>query len=457
MPLIAVILPYAISIRDFVHTGVLDELLSIADARIQIYTQNPDLPELDTIRSERVAIVEVNRYHSGRIESVLKRLYPALFYDIFVHVQQSVDRGTRHRRWLVKLLVGMRRLLGTSATLRLYAWLLIRVSRSSDQHRIEGTPDLVISTRSLINSLDYGLILEATKRRLPQLTAASSWDNFTTKGFFPFPVMKTIVWNRQMANELESIFGVAPDDIVIAGYPRVTLLEFTGEIDSAQAYLRKIGLGQYRRFVLHTASYAELTRSAPGEPPREYQMIREVAAALLASLPLDTCILVRLHPYSDAEDEAVFAGLDRLHVHVPGRQDRYVERVMSREDEVHLAAQLKFSECIVSMASTITIDALSLGRPIINVAFEPVGADPSSRVLRRFYKFNHFRDLIAAVKPPLATDVEQVVQFVERCMAGVQESEADMAAFERFYVPRQSTDYPRIVRTTVERLLDAGA
>ncbi len=452
MRLIAVLLPYAVSIRDFVHTGTLSGLLSIPDVTIDIYTQNGDLPELDAIRSARVRVKEIAPHTSGRIEAVLKKLYLYLFHDVFVHVQHGVE-AVPGRRLPVQLLVLARKLAGTRRALRFYAWLLMRVSARARTNQIDGTPDLVISTRSLINSLDYGIVLEASKRGLRQLTAAASWDNFTTKGFFPFPVAKTIVWNRKMAEELEELFEVEPDKIVIAGYPRVRLLRNTGTFGDAETYLRSLGLDRYRRFILHTVSYSELTRNAPGETPVEYVMAREVATALVERLPADTCILVRLHPFSDTRDEAAFDGVDRLHVFVPGRQDRYVERVMSEADEVHLACQLTYSECVVSMASTITIDALSIGQPIINVAFEPSGAPPSSKALRRFYEYNHLRDLLAAVTPPMATDIDQVIAFVERCMAGNKELGANMEAFERLYVPDDSDDYPSVVKATVEELL----
>ncbi len=453
MRLIAVILPYAVSIRDFVHTGVLRELLTIPGVHIHIYTQNAALPEFDAVRSDRVSLMEIMPPRERRFEKLLKKLYPILFGDVFVFVQQKMN-GVWHRRFAARALVGFRRLLGTRRALRFYGGLLKLVSARSDENLIAGAPDLVISTRSLVNSIDYPLVLEATHRGLAQITAASSWDNFTTKGFFPFPVAKIIVWNRQMANELIDIFEVPPEHIVVAGYPRVRLLQSSRQEDAA-SYLKRIGLGSYRRFILHTASYGELTRSAPGRPPGEYLLIREVAAALAPVLPADTCILVRLHPYSMAPDEAVFEGLERVHVFVPGRQDRYVERVMSREDEEHLSAQLRLSTCIISMASTITIDALSLDRPIINLGFDAIAAGQPQESIRRFYDYNHFRDLLRQVRPPVASSVEEVVDFVSQCIAGQPVARADQAAFERCYVPNDSAAYPVVVRSIVEQLLGA--
>jgi CDP-glycerol glycerophosphotransferase (TagB/SpsB family) len=293
--------------------------------------------------------------------------------------------------------------------------------------------------------------LEAATKGFKQITLASSWDNFTTKGFFPFPVNKTVVWNEKMASELREIFDVPNEDIVVAGYPRVAMLEDTGPFDSPAHYLASLGLDDYRRFVLYSASYAELTREQGHNMPREYAAIREVVAEIEPRLPPDCCILVRLHPFSKVDDENCFDGLSRTTLFVPGRIDQYVERVMNRSDEHHLAAQLQFAEAIVSMASTITIDAFALRKPVVNIAFEPEGF--SGLTIQNFYRFNHYRDLLAAIKPPLANNVGEVWDFVSRCLAGNKERQIDATAFEKLYVPKDSRQYPLIVRQTVEEML----
>jgi hypothetical protein len=450
MPQIAIFLPNAVTIRDVVHTGTLQELLRIPEAEIQIYTQNPDLPEFAALRaSGKVTLLPMAEYHPGRIELVIRRLYPVLFYDIFVYLQKQF-RAYPARKLVASCLVAVRRLFGTRRTIGMVGRILLQLSERSAKPAIVGSPDLVIGTRSLVASLEFPMVCEAVRRGIPLVTAASSWDNFTTKGYLPFPVEKTVVWNRKMAEELHDIFAVPSSEIAVAGYPRLPLLENTGPFKSAEQYLSSLGLGQYRRFVLYSASYGELTRAAGHQAPREFELIRMVAERLVPALPSDTCIIVRLHPFSRSDDKDFFAGIDRVHTFVPGRSDLYVERVMSEEDENHLAAQLQFSECIVSMASTMTIDALSLGRPILNVAFEP---DGHGEAIRKFYDFNHFADLLRIAKPPLASNVEQVLDFVKRCLDGDKDPAIDRAAFTEYYVPAFSRDYPKILRATVEEVL----
>jgi len=454
MPQIAIFLPNAVSIRDIVHTGTLRELLRIPDAAVQIYTQNPDLPEFDELRaSGKVTLLPIGDYRPKRAEVFVRRIYPVLYYDVFVYLQHAF-RGRPFNQLIARSLSGARRIFGNGRSVRAFGRLLLAMSQKVDPPVIQGTPDLAICTRSLVASLEFPVICEARRRGLPLLTAVSSWDNFTTKGFLPFPVEKSIVWNRKMAEELHELFDVPREDIVIGGFPRLMLLENRGPFETAEQYLAQLGLGQYRRFVLYSVSYGELTRVNEEEPPKEYQLVREVTEQLVPTLPDDVCVIIRLHPYTRLDDEAYFAGMERVKVFVPGRMDKYVERVMNDEDEHHFAAQLQLSECVISLASTVTIDALSLGRPIVNVAFEPGSGEGDA--ICKYYQFNHFADLLRITKAPLARDAAAVIAFVHRCLAGDKDPGIDAAAFTEYYVPSFSHDYPRIMRETVEEALRRG-
>jgi hypothetical protein len=450
---IAVALPYAVSIRDFVHSGAMRELVNEKYSQLTIYTLNPQLPELDLARALGVQIKEMQPYTDTNIEKFIKRIYPFFFADCFAYIAQSIERS-KLRRLFAATCVLLRRLVGARALLGMAGGLLTKLNRRRKLLRqLDLETDLLIGTRSLINSLDYGLMAEAARDGIPTVTLAGSWDNFTTKGYFPFPVVKTVVWNQKMREELIEIFAVPPQLIDIAGYPRATLLRNHAFSLDAQAYLNELNIKGYTRFVLYSASYSELTR-VPNQPiPLEYMAIREVCEVLSQQLPNDTCVLIRLHPFSRNEDEACFEGLERCFVFLPGRQDRYVERVMNEADERHLALQINQSVCIVSMASTMSIDAICLKKPIINVAFDPVSGLLPEYSIRRFYEYNHFRDLVRIVRLPLAKRVSDVIEFVHDSLTGVDRSNVDYAAFEKMYVDKNSALYPQRICATVKEAL----
>lgn len=451
---IAVALPYAVSIRDFVNGGTFDALSANTELRLTVYTLNPELPELEAVRSKGVQILPFAPYEDTRLEALCKRIYPQFFSDQMAYLRLT-NADSLPRRVFGGALSFFRRLIGPERTLGLVGSVLGALNRQRQlPNQIRQPVDFFIGTRSLVNSVDYGLVAEANRRGIPMLTLASSWDNFTTKGYFPFPTKGTVVWNEQMRQELIDLFDVDPTNIVIAGYPRARMLQQrVKEVDS-EAYLRSIGIEGYKRFVLYSASYGELTRAPGHANPLEYEGILRICAALEPTLPVDVCILIRLHPFSNEKDRALFESLPRCHVFVPGRADKYVERVMGIADEEHLATQLARAESIVSLASTVSIDALCLRRPIVNVDFDVVSGVPAKWSSRRFYKFNHFRDLLRTARLPLAGSVEEVVQFVQDCLSGRDISSVDIEAFERMYVPPNSADYPQRVRQAVEAMTD---
>lgn len=449
---IAVALPYAVSIRDFVNGGTFDALSENADFRLTIYTLNPDLPELEPARAKGVQILPFTPYENTRLESLCKRIYPQFFYDQMTHLRLA-NPDSIPRRITGSLLSLVRRVAGPRRTLALIGALLGALNRRRRlPDQLVQPVDFFIGTRSLLNSVDYGLVAEASRRGVPMLTLASSWDNFTTKGYFPFPTRGTVVWNEQMRQELIDLFDVDPARIVVAGYPRARLLQQRVRTDDSETYLRSIGIDGYKRFVLYSASYGELTRTPGYDIPLEYEGVLSICRTLEPQLPPDVCILVRLHPFSDEKDRALFQDLPRCHVFVPGRSDKYVERVMGIADEEHLATQIARAASIVSLASTVSIDALCLRRPIINVDFDALPGIPAKWSVRRFYHFNHFRDLLRTARLPLASRIEEVVRFVQDCLSGKDLAGVDMEAFERMYVPPCSASYPQHVRQIVEMM-----
>jgi hypothetical protein len=450
---IAIALPYAVSIRDFIHSGTLAELIKDEECNLVVYTINPDLPEFTAIRSLGVEIRALQIHNDSKLEKIIKSIYPLFFSDKFNYVRQMLQNRSLYR-FCSEGFVKLRCILGTRFTLNAWSNLLLFVYKfRALPTQLDENFDLLIGTRSLINSLDYGLIAEAALRGIPILMIAGSWDNFTTKGYFPFPVLKTVVWNQKMREELIELFSVPERLIICAGYPRANLLRNHARASNANDYLNELNLKGYSRFVLYSASYSELTRVPSYSIPLEYMAIREVCKVLVQQLPEDTCVIIRLHPFSLHEDESCFEGLEKCFVFVPGRQDLYVERVMDEADERHLALQISQSVCIISMASTMSIDAMCLGKPIINVAFDPVTGLSPQHSIRRFYDYNHFRDLVRIARLPIANQLTDVIVFVSDCLAGQHRSSIDQIAFERMYVPEISNQYPQRVCAAVKEAI----
>lgn len=451
---IGLILPYAVSIRDFVTSGAMTLLVNSPGISITIYTLNPNLPEFEDLHELNVNFAEFQPYENSWVETALKGFYLYAFSDKLTYLQQLVKKKPL-RRAVSNIAVLLKRTLGVRLFLRLFERLMLVIfCFRSTNRQLNDDFDLVIGTRSLINSIDYGLMAEARRRGIPLLTLAGSWDNFTTKGFFPFRSEQVVVWNRKMVEELKEIYSIDVSNVAVVGYPRKAALESVPKNLTVEEYLKTIGYRGYKRFILYSASYSELTLTPESKFPLEYEVINRVCKKLEAVLADDVCIIVRLHPFSDLEGAAIFDHLDRSFVFIPGRRDQYTERVMGGDDEMHLACQLKLSDCVISMASTISIDALSVGKHVVNTNFDPWPDISPEYSNTRFFEYNHFANLVDIARLPIASSVEEVIDFVFNKVPIPLDKQVDMSSFNQWYVPPNSNQYPENVNSVIRNTLD---
>ncbi len=438
---ISISLPYAVNIRDLHHSGAIQELVKRDDIELTIYTLNVDLPELQDVKDMGVIIKKLCVGDDSRLEKLLKLIYPAFFYDHFGYLKYAY-RGRVKNTFVARCATILKKIVGVNTIAWLFAKLFILFFRKANyKFQIDANTDLAVTTRSTINSIDYRFVVEAAVRKIPTVTIAGSWDNFTTKGFIPYESSMVLVWNKKMSQELSEIFGVGQENIREVGYPRAVLPDVvTGE--NAETYLASIGVTGHRRFVLYACSYSDLTRVKDIEHPLEYLLVERVCKHINAHLPEDTCVIVRLHPFSDDhEKQFLESASERVRVYVPGRRDSYVERVMDMSEEIHLANQIRLSECVISLASTMSLDALNCQKPVININFDPVENLSHFDSVSKFYNFNHFRDLVQICNLPLAHNEDDVLQFVLRCINKTYEDPVDYNALKEFYVPSNSNEY----------------
>lgn len=451
---LGIILPYAVSIRDLVSTGTLKLLCANRNIKIVIYTLNPAIPEFDSLREQGAIIRGFSSSSNSKIENIFKGLYRLFFINDLYIVRSEVSHPLL-LKIISRLIYLVKNVIGTLQVINLTFFLLQRLYKiRSPKKQLDSDLDLLIGTRSLLYSIDYDLMMEASIRKIPMVLIASSWDNFTTKGFFPFNVSKIMVWNQKMKDELTSIFAIDSNQIEIVGYPRLEILKKVDNNDlSPEQYLMQIGLSTFKNFILFSASYSVLTKVPEYEVPLEYMNIISISKKLSSILPDNVAIIIRLHPFSSESDKDFFKNLKNSFVFVPGRQDDYVERVMDFNDESHLTNQISKSLCVISMASTISIDALCLSKPIINICFDPIDDISESYSIKRFYQFDHFSSLVELVKLPLARNESEILEYVSSIMKDNHIS-VDYNIFRSMYVPLLNPPYPDRVYTAITQTLN---
>jgi CDP-glycerol glycerophosphotransferase (TagB/SpsB family) len=107
------------------------------------------------------------------------------------------------------------------------------------------------------------------------------------------------------------------------------------------------------------------------------------------------------------------AALPRLLTDVPGRPSPvFTDRDINADDLRHLAATMRYSDVVVNLASTITIDAAVCGTPAVCVGFDETPGKPYLQSVRRYYDFAHYQSLLSTGGVQVARTMDELVEKI---------------------------------------------
>lgn len=267
----------------------------------------------------------------------------------------------------------------------------------------EFSPDLVFLTHPLALE-EFPLAYYARKRKVPVVAMIHSWDNITAKSglrtvtstkpgrMMPFKFEKVIVWNKIMQEELVKFYNYDPRDIFIAGVPQFDYY-CNGTTDGRERFFKKIGAAPEKKLITYAAG-------SPFLLPKQDEVIQALVDALLTNkFTLPAQILIRSHPGTD------MTLIREMFGNTPGvifdeATVAYAANAFSSgwrpndEDKGHLAEILRYSDVVINVASTMSIDTAIFDKPIICVAFDGNKDFPYHRSLRKHYDFTHYKAIV---------------------------------------------------------------
>jgi hypothetical protein len=237
-----------------------------------------------------------------------------------------------------------------------------------------------------------------------------SWDNLSSKGRLPLPCSAVLVWNERMERELLASYpALSPEQVHITGAPQFDFYRREDFWESREAFLRRLGGDPSRPLLL----YAGVT---PALMPREHEVVERLAEALRAGA-VRGCpqLLVRLHPKDDGRRyEELRRRYPEVLFTVPGRRHggRLKEWQPDVEDVRVLVNTVRHSDVHINVASTMTVDAAVVDRPVINVTYDlrPPGDLSSWGV--RIYDATHYLPIPKTGGVRLARTPEELVGHI---------------------------------------------
>jgi hypothetical protein len=263
------------------------------------------------------------------------------------------------------------------------------------------------------HSFDLPAVVAARALGIPCGTLIQSWDNLSSKtAVLPPWLERYWSWSDWMTEELLTLNPrLRRDQVAWVGSPQFDFHLRPELLETREAYCQRMGLNPAQPFLVVGTGTAKWM---PCEPPTVIELIE----ALARRIP--PCqVLVRLHPKDDGKRwEEERARVEKMgaviQVTAPSThmdEGGFVPPKEFFRDQVNC---LHHSAVVLNTASTLTVDASILDRPVICFGYDAVPDDkfPEGRALA-YSQSTHYSPLVA-------TGGVKVVHSLEHCVQTIQ-------------------------------------
>jgi CDP-glycerol glycerophosphotransferase (TagB/SpsB family) len=394
---IFIAIAFGTSVRDVLRNDTFKILKEKKNIEIVIFIQDINDMIVAEFGGENVSFEKLVSFKPSIVERILGHFHRAVLRGKCKTIDlgntggntKTLDKFTPIAKFLIKIF-------GFSKV-NIFVFQLYKLFTKSKMYEYEFKkykPDLVIVTRVLNYSLDYPLMRRASKDKVPVISLVSSWDNLTSKAFFPFSLESLVVWNNVLKEEAIDLFDFPKKNIFVSGIPRYDVFFREGNFSKKEEFFKKFNLDLTKKLIVYATGSATTGKSILDPVSPETDIVEFISNEILKdSFSEPTQLLIRLHPQAKPEEYKKLFNRKDVTLHIPGNKADFQDRLFSSNDDLELAESMKYADVVVNFASTITIDAAVFDTPIVCVNYDHRGARPFKLSPRRTYYFDHYAKL----------------------------------------------------------------
>lgn len=224
-------------------------------------------------------------------------------------------------------------------------------------------PDIVFST-SIITHLDIACMKEARRRGISSVSMQKGWDN-AIKEYYRFIPDYFLVQNENLIDIAEEFQGIPREKIYVIGFPQFDMYRKKEILRTREEHLKKFGLNSNLPVIFFGAEGVDT--------PEDYKIAEKIYEWIQNNELVKPCqLLVRPH-FSNVQND-VFKNL-RGKRNVAVHDYQVVQGLFgdkwnpTYEETVDFVNSVYHCNMMVNVASTLTLDAACVDRPIITMGF----------------------------------------------------------------------------------------
>ena len=469
-PIIAILMPMVWGIRNVVHSGVLERLATAGvEVHLLMRDYDPSLLQASAYAAFSLAASCQSLLHPP----VKRRIKGRSFLRDVIHSafskRNNIGSYAIYRRWLERDYTSVQRrkaqiieLLGTLAQpspifFRLYSSYdgLCRLEYDlapvrSQLQRI--APDLLWSTVNVESTFERAYVLATRELQIPIVNSILSFDNLTSK---PAHLIYDhyLVWNQGMKEQLLRFYPqVSSSQVTITGTPQFDFHRRPEFLWSRQETLRRLGLPPGASYFLYATGHHTLV---PAEP----DLVAMLARRMRDDAELrEQWLVVRTHPLDDWTRWSVIEqSSDRVVLSQAWdtKPDEESWALPTADDQARFVSSLAHAIACLNIASTTTLDAAILDRPVIGIQFDRENEAPRE-IIYEEYDTDHYRPLVQSGGLRLAHTWPELMDLMRQAISAPQqdtEARARMVAQECEVVDGHAAE--RVAKALLDSLAKA--
>lgn len=428
-PLVAV-LPRGEAIRNFVYSGALEQVQRSMEVRVVSVIPSSDIETLlERLFGEVTRLEELPEPWVVRIQrEILDLAHGRWLWSEAARQRWHLRDAEARRRLSARVRREVKKALAyafaNAPGLAALSWLeersghLFRRDLRWDDLLDRVAPGLLFNGSHIHNRNSVALVRTARRRKIRTAAFLFSWDNLTSQGRMMPQYDYYLVWNEAIARDLVRIYPSARRErIRVTGTPQFDF-HFRPEYAlDRETFCARVGADPDRPIVLYTTGMAA---QMPEEP-----RIVEAVADVVATLPTRPRpqLLVRVYPKdrSGRFEELRAKRPDILFQDVPWERAWLTPLP---EDLILYTNTLRHASVGLNVASTVSLELLMFDRPVVNIGFDPPGAEISPISYAAYYRFEHYRPVVETGAVDVAWSVGELAEKLRRALEVPEERAA---------------------------------
>ena len=262
----------------------------------------------------------------------------------------------------------------------------------------------LLSTDTLI---DKAILKFCNKNSISTTVIVHSWDNLPARGFMSAKPDKLLLWNDIMKKQAISLHGILSEDINIVGIPQFSFYKSLEAQVSLENFKIFYGINNSKKIITYTCSASRVF-------PDENLFIDKLIKYLDS---IDVILIIRLHPTERFEEYLkYYSNIQNVILDLPSGNfaATYTNKITSKNDDIiKFISLMKYSDIIINLASTITLDAVIFNTAVICPSFNIDSSLTNNwNNANEWYKSTHYQNIIESGAIVISKDMDMLKQDI---------------------------------------------